>query len=66
MMWDILTGTSTIGAGDTFTAGILYSFLAHDRDWTLSQKLGFSSELAGRKVIQEGFKGLGSLMRDRK
>ncbi|KAK9419868.1 putative PfkB family kinase [Seiridium unicorne] len=53
----------TIGAGDTFIAGMLYSYLAHQQDWPLPQKLEFASELAGRKVIQEGFSGLGRLMR---
>ncbi|KAM0806777.1 putative PfkB family kinase [Seiridium cardinale] len=53
----------TIGAGDTFIAGMLYSYLAHQQDWQLPQKLEFASELAGRKVIQEGFSGLGRLMR---
>jgi len=53
----------TIGAGDTFIAGMLYSYLAHQQDWPLSQKLDFSNELAGRKVVQEGFAGLGGLMR---
>ena len=59
---EVLTLFSTIGAGDTFIAGILYSHLAHQGDWSLSQKLEFSNELAGRKVVQEGFAGLGRLM----
>ena len=41
---------------------MLYSYLAHERDWPLAQKLSFANELAGRKVIQEGFEGLGSIM----
>ncbi|KAK6077785.1 hypothetical protein SCUP234_06543 [Seiridium cupressi] len=53
----------TIGAGDIFIAGMLYSYLAHQQDWPLPQKLEFASELAGRKVIQEGVSGLGRLMR---
>jgi sugar/nucleoside kinase (ribokinase family) len=53
---------STIGAGDTFIAGMLYSYLVHEHDWPLEQKLGFANELAGRKVVQEGFAGLAGLM----
>jgi ketohexokinase len=56
---------STIGAGDTFAAGMLYPCLVHDDDWSLAEKLEFSNELAGRKVMQEGFTGLGKLMKDR-
>jgi ketohexokinase len=62
----MLTENSTIGAGDTFTSGILYSLLAHESDWTVSRRLDFASELAGRKIMQEGFKGLASFMQDKK
>lgn len=41
---------------------MLYSYLAHRQYWPLTQKLDFANELAGRKVVQEGFSGLGSLM----
>ena len=58
----VLTPNSAVGAGDTFIAGMLYSLIYHDNDWTLLQKLGFSNELAGRKVLQEGFSGLGLIM----
>lgn len=58
----ILTLNSTIGAGDTFTSGMLYCLLNHSHDWDLSHKLNFANELAGRKVRQEGFSGLGSSM----
>lgn len=58
----ILTWNSTIGAGDTFIAGMLYSLICHADDWDLSRKLAFANELAGRKVMQEGFSGLGSIM----
>ncbi|KAK5046887.1 hypothetical protein LTR84_007241 [Exophiala bonariae] len=54
----VLPGKSvvdTVGAGDTFIAGILYSCLVHADDWTLLQKLTFANQLAGRKVTQEGF-----------
>lgn len=36
--------------------------LAHPEDWGLQQRLDFANELAGRKVVQEGFAGLGALM----
>ncbi|KAF2665943.1 putative PfkB family kinase [Microthyrium microscopicum] len=52
----------TIGAGDTFIAGMLYSYLAPNNNWPVSQKLEFANELAGRKVVQEGFAGLGGLV----
>ena len=51
----------TIGAGDTFIAGMLYAINTHD-DWDLQRKLEFSNQLAGRKVLQEGFDGLGRKM----
>jgi hypothetical protein len=49
---------STVGAGDTFIAGILYSCLIHHDSWSLPKKLAFAIELAGRKVAQEGFANL--------
>ena len=49
----------TIGAGDTFIAGILYGFLQHERNWDLRRKLAFAMRLAGHKVAQEGLTGLG-------
>jgi len=54
----------TIGAGDTFTAGVLYMLVCHP-EATLQQKLRFANELAGRKVVQEGFGGLGEKMASR-
>lgn len=54
---------STIGAGDTFNAGMLYACMARDEDWDLGMKLEFANELAGRKVVQEGFQGLGKVMK---
>ncbi|KAF2877055.1 Ribokinase-like protein [Massariosphaeria phaeospora] len=49
----------SIGAGDTFVAGMLFALNYHQDDWDLQQKLQFANELAGRKVYQEGFNGLG-------
>lgn len=50
----------TVGAGDTFIAGILFGFM---HPWSLQQKLAFAIELAGWKVVQVGFAGLGRRMR---
>ncbi|KAI1132004.1 Ribokinase-like protein [Nemania abortiva] len=49
----------TVGAGDTFIAGILFGFLHHDCDWNNWAKLSFAVQLATCKVQQEGFNGLG-------
>ncbi|KAF2806691.1 putative PfkB family kinase [Mytilinidion resinicola] len=54
----------TIGAGDTFVAGMLYCENVRCGDWSLKEKLAFANELAGRKVLQEGFAGLGDAMQD--
>ena len=51
----------TIGAGDTFIAGMLSAINNHD-DWELQRKVEFANELAGRKVLQEGFGDLGRMM----
>ena len=51
----------TIGAGDTFIAGMLFALNKHG-EWPLQQKLEFANELAGRKVLQEGFSNLGPKM----
>lgn len=58
---DALTLGSTVGAGDTFIAGMLFG-LTCQVDWSLERKLEFANELAGRKVAQEGLHGLASLM----
>ena len=50
----------TVGAGDTFIAGILYGFLLHDTDWSLRRKLDFGIRLSGLKVAREGFGDLGN------
>ncbi|VUC31814.1 unnamed protein product [Clonostachys rosea] len=59
------TSSSTIGAGDTFIAEMLYSYIAHSRHWSFSKRLQFSNRLAGYKVAQEGFKDLGYFTRRR-
>lgn len=51
-----LRGFSTIGAGDTFLAGMLYGL--HADAWSHETKLGFAVGLATKKVQQEGFAGL--------
>jgi ketohexokinase len=51
----------TIGAGDTFIAGMLYALTNHE-EWELQRKLEFANQLAGKKVLQEGFDDLGSKM----
>ena len=61
----MLTSGSTVGAGDTFIAGTLYGLTCHEADWDFKRKLEFANELAGLKVLQEGFNGLGNLMRYR-
>ncbi|KAI2643683.1 Ribokinase-like protein [Xylaria nigripes] len=49
----------TVGAGDTFIAGILFGFLCHEHDWSNQAKLSFAVHVATCKVQQEGFNGLG-------
>ena len=58
-LWLIEQSLSTIGAGDTFAAGILYALYFYDSQRNTQQVLDFANELAGRKVCQEGFEGLG-------
>ena len=41
---------------------MLYGLICHSDDWSLLYKLEFSNELAGHKVAQEGFSGLGNIM----
>lgn len=53
----------TVGAGDTFIAGMLYGWIVQ-KTWGINERLAFANELAGRKVYQEGFKGLGDNIRD--
>lgn len=53
----------TTGAGDTFIAGILFGCMCRNEDgqesWTLQRQLDFANGLAGRKILQDGFEGLG-------
>ncbi|KAI1155740.1 Ribokinase-like protein [Nemania diffusa] len=48
----------TVGAGDTFIAGILFGFLHHNYEWNSWAKLSFAVQLATCKVQQEGFDDL--------
>lgn len=56
----------SIGAGDTFIAGILWGLLCRARQsqnaWSMQQVLDFANQLAGRKVLQWGFDRLGLAM----
>jgi ketohexokinase len=54
---EILIIASTIGAGDTFIAGMLYAWLCQE-DWDLTKKIHFANRVAGMKVGQDGFSGL--------
>ncbi|KAL1847662.1 hypothetical protein VTK73DRAFT_10302 [Phialemonium thermophilum] len=56
--WAEVSHILTIGAGDTFVAGILFGVACHRRDWDLEQKLRFAVDLATRKVQIDGFAGL--------
>lgn len=56
----------SVGAGDTFIAGVLWGLLCRARDsqnaWSMQQVLDFANQLAGRKVLQWGFDRLGLAM----
>ncbi|KAL2868732.1 ketohexokinase [Aspergillus lucknowensis] len=54
----------TIGAGDTFIAGMLYGLLCNGDTWSLPQKLALANRLAATKVAQEGFAGLGRVLKE--
>lgn len=56
MLTMALCGCSTIGAGDTFIAAMLYGL--HAESWSTKEKLAFAVGLATKKVQQEGFAGL--------
>ena len=51
----VLCGFSTIGAGDTFVAGMLYGL--HADAWS-REAFAFAVGLATKKVQREGFAGL--------
>lgn len=42
---------------------MLFSLLCRASEWFLDYRLNFANELAGRKVTQEGFAGLGDSMK---
>ncbi|KAJ5968996.1 hypothetical protein N7501_005244 [Penicillium viridicatum] len=48
----------TIGAGDTFNAGLLYGLVYRSHDWDFRKRLEFANLIAGLKVTQEGFADL--------
>lgn len=52
---------STIGAGDTFIAGVLFG-LFYTQNQNMVKTLDFANELAGRKVAQHAFSGLAEKM----
>ncbi|KAI8298857.1 Ketohexokinase [Colletotrichum sp. SAR11_240] len=56
--------SDSVGAGDTFVAGMLYGLICRER-WELGEKLGFAVDLATLKVQREGFSGLGDEMQSR-
>lgn len=50
---------STIGAGDTFIAGVLYGLLrSQGQQEDYQRVLSFANRLAGLKVQRDGFDGL--------
>lgn len=51
----------TIGAGDTFVAGMLFGF-TNGSGSSLKEKLDYAAQIASRKVYQDGFQGLGEAM----
>ncbi|KAI1076264.1 Ribokinase-like protein [Whalleya microplaca] len=50
----------TVGAGDTFIAGLLFGMLCHPEDWNAEMKVRFAVQLATCKVQREGFDGVGT------
>ncbi|KAI2641855.1 Ribokinase-like protein [Hypomontagnella submonticulosa] len=50
----------TVGAGDTFIAGMLFGLLCHHEDWDTEKQVQFAVQLATLKVQQDGFDGLGA------
>lgn len=62
---ELTTLPSSVGAGDTFLAGMLYGLICQTDSWDLGEKLNFAVELATLKVRREGFGGLGDDMQSR-
>ncbi|KAF1991119.1 Ribokinase-like protein [Aulographum hederae CBS 113979] len=60
---DLASIVDTTGAGDTFTAGLLFTLLLRP-EWTMQRKLEFANLVAGWKVRQEGFCGIGEKVRE--
>ncbi|TQN73809.1 Ketohexokinase [Colletotrichum shisoi] len=56
---------ASVGAGDTFVAGMLYGLICQSDTWDTADKLGYAVELATLKVQREGFGGLGNDMQSR-
>ncbi|KAK6855751.1 Ribokinase-like protein [Apiospora arundinis] len=56
----------TVGAGDTFIAGMLYGLLCHQDDWDAETKVRIAVHLATSKVQKEGFSGVGTHVMDQK
>ncbi|KAF4509640.1 hypothetical protein G6O67_003788 [Ophiocordyceps sinensis] len=52
----------SVGAGDTFIAGMLYGLVCREKTWPLDQSVRFAVNLATLKVQREGFEGLGADM----
>lgn len=50
---------STVGAGDTFIAGIIFALLCQNEDGDVESKVQFAVQLATCKVQKEGFGGVG-------
>lgn len=55
-----MTANSSVGAGDTFVAGMLFALTCHPRDWDAAKGLRFAVQLATCKVQRDGFTGVGS------
>ncbi|KAL7625411.1 hypothetical protein AAE478_004631 [Parahypoxylon ruwenzoriense] len=51
---------ATVGAGDTFIAGMLFGLLCHRGDWDTERKVQFAVQLATCKVQRDGFEGVGA------